>query len=228
MKIMKKIIGVAMLAGAAMAGATGVANAEEGSFSGSVAFTSNYVFRGVTQTLDGPAVQGSLDYSNGIFYAGAWGSNVDFGLDESMELDLYAGITPTTGPITWDIAAIGYFYPNSTDAFGEFDYFEGKVGAGIDVTEQLALGAAVFYSPEFFGETGEAIYLEVNGAFAFNDTFSVSGAYGSQDVDATGDYSTWNLGGTLAVHGFEVDLRYHDTDISGADDVINVTLSRAL
>lgn len=226
MKVMKKIIGLAMLAGAAV-GVSGTAHAE-GAFSGSVAMTTDYVFRGISQTMEGPAIQGSFDYSNGIFYAGAWGSNVDFGADESMELDIYAGVKPTVGPVALDFAAIGYFYPGATDAVGEYDYMEFKAAAGIAPAEGLSLGAALYYSPEFFAETGEATYIEVNGGYSFTDAFSVSGAYGIQDVDVTGDYSTYNIGASLALSGFKLDLRYHDTDISGADDLVNLTLSRAL
>lgn len=225
---MKKLIGLALMAGAATVAATGAANAGEGSVSASVSMTTDYVFRGLTQTDGGPAIQGSFDYTNGIFYAGAWASNVDFNVDENFELDLYVGITPTTGPISWDISLVGYFYPNSTDAFGEYDYMEGIVGASINPTEQFTLGGQVAYAPDFFGETGTGIYYEVNGAYAFTEAFAVSAAWGNQDVDDLGDYDTWNLGGTLAFHGFELDLRYHETNISGVDEIVNFTISREL
>src|SRR5215510_3893871 len=113
MRTMKKVMGLAMLAGAATLASAGAANAE---VSASVALTSDYVFRGVTQTDNGAAIQGSFDWSNDQFYAGVWGSNVNFGAtspDEtvSMELDAYVGWTPSTGPINWDLSAVGYFYP---------------------------------------------------------------------------------------------------------------------
>ncbi len=226
MKSIRKIIGLALLASAAI-GATGAAHAE-GAFSGSVALTTDYVFRGITQTLGSPAVQGSLDYTNDTFYAGVWGSNVDFGIDETVELDAYAGIRPTLGPVSFDFGVLGYFYPGSTDAGGELDYWEGKAAASIAPVDGLTLGAALYYSPEFTLETGEALYLEANAAYAFSDAFSVSGAFGTQDVDLAGDYQTWNLGGSYSVNGFKFDLRYHDTDIAGADEIINFTISRAL
>jgi uncharacterized protein (TIGR02001 family) len=226
--LMKKLIGLALMAGAATIGTAGVANAGEGSVSASVAMTTDYVFRGLSQTDGGPAVQGSFDYTNGIFYAGAWASNVDFNVDENFELDLYVGITPTTGPVSWDISLVGYFYPDSTDAFGEYDYFEGIVAASINPTEQFTLGGQVGYSPDYFGETGTGVYYEVNGAFAFTEAFAVYAAWGNQDVEDTGEYSTYNVGLTHAMHGFELDLRYHDTDISGVDDIVNFTISREL
>src|SRR5262249_22084543 len=131
----QSMIGAVLLASVALA-AIGAPAQAEGSFSGSVALTSDYVFRGITQSDSNAAIQGSLDYANGSFYAGAWGSSVNFGavgpVDlAQMELDLYAGVKPTTGPVSWDLGVIGYFYPNSTDALGEFDYYEGEAAASI-------------------------------------------------------------------------------------------------
>ncbi|MGQ0533604.1 MAG: TorF family putative porin [Caulobacteraceae bacterium] len=200
----------------------------EGQFSGTVALTSDYVFRGVTQTSNNPAIQGSLDYSNGPFYAGVWGSNVDFGADETIETDVYAGFRPSLGPVTFDFGVIGYFYPGSTDTLGEYDYVEGKAAASFAPVDSLTLAVALYYSPEFFGETGDALYGEITGAYALSDAISVSGGYGSQDIDAGVDYETWNLGASLTASGFKLDVRYHDTDISGADDIVNVTISRSL
>jgi uncharacterized protein (TIGR02001 family) len=229
---MKKLMGVAMLAGATIAGA-GVANAET---TASVTLTSDYVFRGLSQSDGEAAIQGSFDWSNDMWYAGVWGSSVNFGATSptqtaSMELDAYVGITPTTGPINWDLSLVGYFYPNADDQVGfggELDYYEGIVGASMDLTEQFAVGGQIAYSPEYFAETGNAIYYEINGAYAFSDALSVSAAWGNQDVDATGDYDTWNIGLSHAMHGFTFDLRYHDTDISGLDEIVNLSISRSL
>ena len=67
---------------------------------------------------EGPAIQGGFDATCGIFYAGVWASNLDFGGDASgdianIEIDLYAGIKPKTGRITWDLGVIYYTYPNA-------------------------------------------------------------------------------------------------------------------
>ena len=64
----------------------------ESPISANVALTSNYIFRGQTQNNEDPALQGGFDFEHGSgFYAGVWGSNVDFGGDESTELDFYGG-----------------------------------------------------------------------------------------------------------------------------------------
>ncbi|MBY0564700.1 MAG: TorF family putative porin [Hyphomonadaceae bacterium] len=220
---MKTMMGAAMLAGATFAGA-GAAHAE---VTANISLTTDYVFRGVSLSDSGPAIQGGFDWASEQFYAGVWGSSVV----EGMELDLYAGWTPTTGPVTWDFGVIGYFYPSASDDDGELDYFELKGAGSYGLTEQLSVGGAVYWSPENYGESGDALYYEVNAEFAVNDALAISGAFGNQtieDLTAFGgvgedDYSTWNVGVSHAMHGFQLDLRYHDTDIDAGSDIENYT-----
>ena len=47
--------------------------------SANVALTSQYVFRGFSRTAEHAALQGGMDATCGRFYAGFWGSNLDFG-----------------------------------------------------------------------------------------------------------------------------------------------------
>jgi uncharacterized protein (TIGR02001 family) len=219
---MKKFVGAAIAAGATIIG-TGAANAE---VSANVSLTTDYVFRGVSLSDNDPAIQGGFDWSNDSFYAGVWGSSIPDG----TEIDVYAGFTPTLGPVTLDIGVIGYFYPGAQDDDAEFDYFELLLGAERSVTEQFTIGGAVYFTDENYGETGEAVYYEINATYAMSDALALSGAYGNQSIeDADGedggavteesDYNTWNLGATYAFHGFSLDFRYHDTDIDAGSDI---------
>lgn len=204
----------------AMAGMTTAASAEELTFSGNVALTSDYVFRGISQSDSDIAIQGGFDAGYGALYAGVWGSSIDFGLDGTTEVDVYAGFKPTLGPVTLDLGVIGYLYPGMDSAFNA-DMVEFKAGASFAPVENLSVGATVYYSPEFTFSTGEAgVYVEGTAGYTFNDKFAVSGAVGNQSVDqtnyfgASGDsYTTWNVGGTLSAYGFGFDLRYFDTDL---------------
>jgi uncharacterized protein (TIGR02001 family) len=76
------------------------------------------------------------------------------------------------------------------------------------------IGAAYFYSDNFFGARGAANYYEINASMPISGTpFSVSGAVGKQQVKGPLDYATWNLGVGYALNshiGF--DLRYWDTN----------------
>ncbi len=89
----------ALSAGGALAQAPAPAAAAapepDWTFTGNVGLYSQYVFRGISQTNEKPAVQGGIDYSNGGFYLGAWASSIkwikDAGGDASVEIDVYAG-----------------------------------------------------------------------------------------------------------------------------------------
>lgn len=221
---MKKFIGVAIAAGATVACA-GAANA--GEVTANIAFTTDYVFRGISLSGEDPAVQGGADWTSDQFYVGAWGSSLG-SAGTSMEVDLYAGWTPTTGPVSWDLGIVGYYYPGADDDAAESDFYQGKLAASVHPVEALTLGAAVYYSPDNYGETGGALYYELNGEYAFNDMWTVSGAAGDQsidDVDGPGganlddSYFTWNFGATVALHGFSVDLRYTQADINANDPI---------
>jgi len=197
--------------------------------SASAAFTTDYVFRGTSQTNQNPAVQASLDATYGIFYLGMWGSNVDFGGSgtgqelATLEIDYYGGIAPTWQGISFDIGGIYYTYPGAFDPGGQFDYFELKTGASYTFFEALTLGVTNYWSPDFFGETGTGNAIEGSAEYAFSGTLfnffspSVSGLVGYQDVDDLGDYTYWNVGLTLGfLDNWSADVRYWDTDFTEA------------
>ncbi|MFC3070555.1 TorF family putative porin [Phenylobacterium soli] len=178
-----------------------------------VGAATDYVFRGVSQTDENAQIYGGADATLGkIGYAGVWLSNVDFNNGTSMEYDLYAGIKPTVGPVALDLGVIRYGYTNQPSGPHE-DYVEWKV-AGSVPAGPATIGAAVYYSDDFFGETGPATYYELNGSSPIPNTkFSVSGAVGRQIVKGPLDYTTWNLGVGYAINDhIGLDLRYWDTD----------------
>lgn len=119
MKSVNSALAAALLIGSAAA---------QAELSANLGVSSNYYFRGVTQTDDAAAVSGSVDYSNDSgFYLGTWMSNVDFGGKEDMEVDLYAGFAAELGSgASYDIGLLHYWYPGAGgDAQGgELDYTE--------------------------------------------------------------------------------------------------------
>ncbi|WP_072397378.1 TorF family putative porin [Hyphomicrobium sp. CS1GBMeth3] len=198
--------------------------------------TSDYVFRGISQTDEDPAAQGSVDLTYGIFYAGIWASNVDFsdGSGANAEVDFYAGFKPTLGPgpfwgpITFDLGVIYYAYPGARSS-ADLDYVELKAGYSMESPwiKGLTTGTTLYWTPENTGDTGEVFTLESAASYALPQigifSPSVSGAYGTVYGDSDdgfnfgGDdeYSYWNAGLALAVEKFTFDFRYWDTDISG-------------
>jgi uncharacterized protein (TIGR02001 family) len=197
------------------------------SFGGSVALTTDYVFRGFSQTLEDGAIQGGVEATCGRFYFGFWGSNVDFGPIANVELDLYAGIKTKTGPIAWDFGVIYYAYPGSISA-ADVDYVEVKVGASGDIWKGGTLGATVFYSPEYTFNSGDVWTIE--GSFTqvlpsvgiFSPTFSalIGHSTGGDDfrknflAGVDDNYTYWNVGITLGfLEKWSLDFRYWDTNV---------------
>lgn len=203
-------VGSLALAGAAQAQDDGP------SFAFNLGANTDYVFRGYSQTDEDPSVFGGVDATLGIGYAGIWVSNVDFGNGTDLEYDLYAGVKPTVGAVTLDIGVIYYGYVDSPSGSNQ-DYWEVKGAASVPVGP-ATLGVATYYSPEFFGDTGDAFYYEANAAIAIPETkFSVSGALGRQEIQQALDYTTWNVGvGFALTDHISFDVRYFDTNLSKA------------
>ena len=87
-------------------------------FSANIGAVSNYLWRGLTQTGDGAAIQGGLDYSHASgFHAGTWASNVDWGTDKpSYELDAYFGFKGAINDdLGYALKATYYAYPDGRD-----------------------------------------------------------------------------------------------------------------
>lgn len=176
--------------------------------------TSDYVFRGYSQTTEDPAIFGGVDVTVGSFYAGAWASNVDFGDDTDAEVDLYGGYRTEAAGFAVDVGVVGYLYVSQPSG-ADYDYAELKAAAS-RAFGPVTLGAAVYWSPDFFGADEEATYVEANAAFSPAAKWTVSGAVGHQSLDVNADYATWNAGVAYALSdNVAIDVRYHDTDVSG-------------
>lgn len=109
----------------------------ENEVSFNLALTSDYRYRGITQTRFKPALQGGVDYVNNPsgFYAGAWLSTIkwtkDAGGGGNMEADLYAGKRGSiTSEVSYDVGVLSYVYPynalvvdaNTTEVYGQLNY----------------------------------------------------------------------------------------------------------
>ncbi|KWT70376.1 hypothetical protein APY04_1053 [Hyphomicrobium sulfonivorans] len=188
------------------------------SFSATLTGTSDYVFRGVSQTNQEPTIQGSFDLSYGIFYAGVWGSGVDFGDDATTELDWYAGFKPVWNDFEFDFGVILYTYPGAS-GYDLIQVTELKAGVSKSF-DKLGVGGVVYYSPDINGYE----HVVVEGTLSYElpklamFTPTVSGLVGYQDDisggTGLGDYTYWNAGLSLAVEKLTFDFRYWDTDLS--------------
>lgn len=204
-----------------------------GTFSANVGFVSEYFFRGLSQSDDGPAVQGGFDYELELskpvsLYLGVWGSNVDFndGNDgATLETDVYGGLTGEIGKtgVSWDLGFIYYAYPGAANNL-DYDFVEVQGALGYDFGP-AAVTVSLNYSPNNFGDSGDAFYpkLAVDAPFPGVENLSLSAYVAKQYIDkeavfGSPDYLEWNIGASYAWSGFDIGLAYSDTDISPSGD----------
>ncbi|TMP30921.1 hypothetical protein CWB99_05190 [Pseudoalteromonas rubra] len=199
-----------------------------GTVSANVAASSNYFWRGITQSDDGAAVSGGLDYDSGKgFYLGAWASNVDFGdtASTSYELDLYAGFSGEFNQVNYDIGYIHYAYP---DAAGDIDFGELYASLG---WQYFTFKLSHLTTAQDDSTTEEdMLYLELNAAFAvFTESelgLHIGRSSGDTVMEWTGeDDSYMDYGVSLSTGGFTLGLVKTDLD---ADDDIKAYVSYAL
>ena len=196
-----------LLAGALLATA-GAANA---AVTVTPTVVSDYDFRGISQTGKDPAFQLGVNYTHESgFYAGLWGSNVDFGPgDPNVEVDVFAGYTfgDAKESVGFDVGAIYYTYVSASD----FNYPE--IYAGIS---HGPLAAKVYYSWDFGGTSKSAYYLSGDGTFPLGDSgFSalahIGWSAGDYWDDFYGDgYFDWAVGVQKTFANFTVQLKYVD------------------
>ncbi len=223
------ILAALVMPGAAMAADA----ASDFSLSSNVGVVSNYVFRGITQTVGKPAVQGGMDlsHSSGL-YAGVWGSNVDWILasgsvgNSSLEMDAYAGYKGTaTEDISYDVGLVRYNY------LGNYTPPAGYVKA--DTSEAYGSIAYQWLSMKYSYSLGDFLtvpkasgtnYLEVNASYTLEDAgVSLGAHYGKQTykgaaADAlavagtSATYSDYKVSVSKDFSGYVLGLAYTNTN----------------
>ena len=201
MKTLMKVLPltVALLTASAMAADS------DHTVSANIAVTSNYVWRGVTQTDDSAAVSGGIDYERASgFYAGVWSSNVDFG-ETGAETDLYLGYGGGSGDFSYGVGYVYYYYSGFDDVnFGEVtvDVSWKWLSAGVAYTanNEDANDSVGFEEGDVFG------YLSVSGDLGEDWGASATDGYSDFDSDGTAgaleSYGYWQVDVTKAVGDF--------------------------
>jgi uncharacterized protein (TIGR02001 family) len=201
--------------------------------SSNIGFVSNYVFRGITQNVAKPAVQGGMDLtlSNGV-YVGVWGSNVGWITgsgskgNASLEVDTYAGYRGAFATdFSYDVGLIRYNYLG--------DYTPPAPYVKADTSEAYGSIGYKWISAKYSYSLGDFLtvanakgtsYLEVNASYAVGDSgFTLLAHYGKQkykgaDADALvlagtdPSYSDYKLGVTKDLSGYVLGLSYTNTN----------------
>jgi uncharacterized protein (TIGR02001 family) len=222
-----------LLAAGVLAGNIATANAQEAmpapppALTANAAITTDYIFRGITQSAKRPAVQGGLDYAvpDTGFAVGTWFSSIDFGDETNLEWDIYGNYNFNLGPLGASVGVYGYVYPYAGHG-GPYDVFEINAGLNHDFGF-LAWSAKASWAPglpsgyltirngynpdsEYYLTTGVSIplvpWLAVSGNLGYQ------GYSGGQPKGISNDsYAEWDLGATITLDKYSLDLRYIDT-----------------
>ncbi len=179
-----------------------------------VALLSDYLDRGISQTRNNPALQGTLDieHSSGIYVA-AFASNVR-NADARIELDGTLGYRFSLGGLKMDVSGNWYEYPdgNSDLSYGEF------IARASYETGPLTWQGALAFAPDIAPRAGNAWYVEGGADLALPLDLKLSGRIGYQWVEHNNrfgfpDYANWSLAVSRSFFGVNFSLGYYDTDI---------------
>lgn len=188
-------------------------------------FTTDYNFRGISQSANRAAVQGTAELTYTInpnfqLYANIFASSLKLPSQASAEVDGSFGIRPSYGDLSFDIGATYYGYPGELPGIkSEFWEYYGKVS--YKLFGRLTLGANVFYAPNWLNLGATGTYYSATASLDLPHNFNISGELGryalgtpTGAVASLPDYTYWNAGISYTYKVATLDLRYHDTNLS--------------
>ena len=194
---------------------------------GNVSFLSDYVVRGLTQTNNKPAIQGTIEYGHASgFYAGAFGSNVSWlsdawepaapgvsgiyggaptnSISASIEIDLYAGFrNKFAADFSYDVGAVYYWYPGEYKISGTPGLKTGNTAEIYGAIGWKWITAKVYYAITdgvfMIPNAQGSMYFNLGATVPIGDTgFSIVGGVGTWKWSGTADYLKTANGGVGA------------------------------
>jgi uncharacterized protein (TIGR02001 family) len=224
----------------------------------------DYLVRGITQSAHMPAIGAYIEPRYAVsptlqVYSGLFASSIDFPNRAAGQFGVYGGIRPTFGKLSIDVGAWYLDYQGGMTFDGhsgasscttlnavlcnvskaDLAFWETYVKPGYAISDRVAIGANIYYSPSVLNSGAWGTYASVTGKLTLLTTMlpkevatSLSvelGRYWFGTTDAfygvpafpagikLPDYTTWNIGLTVTYKLFSLDLRYYDTDLSKAN-----------
>lgn len=175
--------------------------ADDLSFNASL--TSDYRYRGISQTRLQHALQGGADFASAAtgLYVGAWASTINWTRDAGgsgrVELDIYGGKRgQLTQDISYDAGVLTYAYkgripgldnPDTTEVYGQLGYGPATLKYSHSLTSLFG-----------FADSKNSGYLDLSANLDAGAGYTVNLHAGNQRVknNSAADYSDWKLGVT--------------------------------
>jgi uncharacterized protein Gcw-chp len=192
--------------------------------------TSDYIFRGISQSNHNPSVNAYFEPRYNVspylqLYAGVAGSSISFPNRAAAEIDGYAGIRPTFGPLSLDFGGIVYWYPGGScyngslaPVFGtdciengylpingnvikkDLTFWEVYAKGTYALNDQVSIGGTAFYSPSVLNSGANGTYV-TGGAKLTAPSAAMPEGWG---LYLSGDAGKWFLGTSDAFYCTQV------------------------
>ncbi len=211
-----------LLVAALVASFAAPAMAEESPFSANVSITTNYLYRGLSQTANKPALQGGFDYAHASgFYAGVWGSSISWISDGNTavnsagtEFDTYMGFSGEASGIGYDVGLLAYNYPadygtaltaNTTEIYGSVSY--------MFLTAKYSRSTGNLFGVANSSGSG---YLDLSASYDLEGV-SLGAHYGKQTVanNSSSDYTDFNVSVSKEIGGYGFSVMYSKANVTG-------------
>jgi len=183
-----------------------------GTISFNAGYNSNYIWRGIDQNSGSGAPYFGADLNTPLgIYLGTWTSGAS-GTGYSQEVDIYAGIKKSIGPVTIDLGVIEYRYPGANQRANATNFTEGYAKLTIAPDKApFTIGAAYYEDDTKGAKSGtnraSKSYQEVNATYDFGK-FQSFVSYGEYKNNT--DVTTITISKSMFDLGFA--LSYIDAD----------------
>ncbi len=182
--------------------------------------TTDYLFRGVSQTMSAPALQGGVYVENSSgWYLSAWGSSIDFVDSTSpddgarVEIDLTAGYSYTVSEsVALSLDVNAYVYP-STRPGVDYDYLEWLASIDVDERHRFTVG----FSNDVFNSGADGWYYYASTTVDLPRDLTLDVSAGHYDLGDAYDasYSHGEVGIAGALRSIDWRISY---SMTGGDD----------
>lgn len=202
--MVRKLQGLAAITALlASVGLSGPAEAEL-DVGGQITLTSDYTFRGVSQTMSNPAVQVELDVDHDSgWYGYIWASNVHFTDSNTpddgarAEVDFVIGYAHSIDQnVSLGVDVSAYTFPGTKSGFN-YDYVELHTTLTANDQYRLTIG----YSDNVFNSGSSGIFYSAGSDFALSERLSLGLELAHYDLDDGHDmaysYGMLSLAGEL-------------------------------
>ena len=171
------------LAAALMAGTMLATPALAVTIKGNIGATTDYVWRGNTQSDGDASISGGIDvdlgngFAVGVWTASLGGDQPDGSAD--YETDIYGSYSFDVGSIGMEVGYISYQYPGVADSDNDFEEYFVTADFGLVSVSYFRLDSAENEDQN----DDKGTYLSIDTGFELDDGWSVGLHYGEEDFD---------------------------------------------